>query len=352
LTSFFWSLAADDLYLGSAPIFLDDKYIYFTNKSRGGYGVVLYDLRLRSAKTIFQDSFRIEKMGLHANELICARYDHGEVHYRVTNLINNASEAVAEFNIPSRYAYELLPKSNGIIYLEKICIGDVCYYRIVIDRTSGPEILEDHIVNSVYSGPVVSKDEKYFGFSTVDGTRITDILSARQVIFSEGNLSLYNVDSNNNFLGFSLKESCFFLLNPSSPKTRRIQLPKEFQTRRVYIQTAALSPQATYIAYGIQGEVRGTTADMSLVLQHVDSGVYRTIAKRAKIFAIAWSDIEQYISITGVEKRDLFDIGYMYKMKNTSTQDKEILDTEGKVIFRSSDLRTSASMNEGIKKTG
>jgi hypothetical protein len=340
LFSFFLTLGFDaGFYPGCAPIFWSNKYVLFP--IRKGFRrdrVVLCDVISRTGKIIFQSPVAIKKMTLRDDELICSRYDNGEIQYVAIDLRDRSSRLAAHFSAPS--SYDPLPRTFGVVGIHRICNDETCYHQIVIQTERGSEILEDHIVNNISSGPTISNDEKYFAYSTSSGTHISDIATKKQVFYTDRELSMFHCDCAHNFLAYSYKDGCFSLLSPVTSEERKINLPNGLENDRVHI--AALSPKGNFIAYGVYGRLVGTTADVSLVLQSVHSGSFKILGKRAKVLAIGWSDDEKYISIAGVTRRDLFDVGYLYKMRIASTHDKEVFDAEGNLILHSSSVAISA----------
>lgn len=336
---FLWSLffAFAALYPGCAPIFWDnDRYVlYLKRRGLSRYGVVLYDLLSQTDEIIYQSSLPIEKFRLNNNELLCSRYiKKGEIRYVIINLKDRTIRLASNLTTVHRNSYDLLPKSIGIIACHNICYKEVCDRQIVMITDSDQAVLENYIEDDVRQSPSFSNDEHFFSYSTIKGIYIKNISTKKQLFYPEGESFVYNWDSCGNLLAYSIKNGNFIVLNPLKTQRKEIKLPDEFTNRHVHVMAAAISPKGNFIVYSILGKVKGSAKDILLILQLIHTGEYKVLTKKACIFNIKWSANEKYISLAGVNKRDLFEISYGYKMRNATNHDKEVIDIDGNLIMQ------------------
>ncbi|KAF0145272.1 MAG: hypothetical protein FD156_1103 [Nitrospirae bacterium] len=299
----------------------------------------MYELRSQDYEIVYQSKFPIQKFRLNNNELLCGYYIKGEIRYIIINVKDRTSRSVSSFATVVRNCYALLPTSIGVISYHKLCANAVCHRQIIMTTNSGQEVLENYIEDEMLRSPSFSNDERFFSYSTVKGIYIGIVSTKKQLFFPEGESFVYNWDNNGNMLAYSIKNGNFLVLNPSDSQRKEIKLPNEFANQRVFV--AAISPKGNLIAYSMEKNIRGSAKDIFLVLQSASSNHYKVLAKKARIFDIKWSENEKYLSIAGVDKRDLFDISYGYKMRNATNHDKEIIDIDGNIIMQSSKVRLS-----------
>jgi len=338
--SFLWTLLFGGFFLpGCAPIFWrNDRYLLFLKrKGWKQHCVVFYDLQSQTGKIIYQSRIPFERMILSGNELVCSLYRNGDLHYLRINLNDGSNRIEHLFEASPRHLTTLLPKTVGVLSTRRICVGETCYRQITMTTKTGSEVLEDNILDDDCSALTMSHDERFLSFSTSKDIYINDIATRKQLFFSEGKAIVFNCDYNNNLLAYSYENGYFIILNPITSERKEIKLPDEFVGSPVTV--GAISPQGSFIAYNVYRKLRGTATNTSVVLHSLHSNNYKVLTQMASVYGIGWSENEKYISISGIAKRDLFDIAYMYKMRNSSNHHKEVYDIDGGLIMESSTVK-------------
>lgn len=309
------------------------RYVVFLKRSSlFEHSIVLYDLHSQIGKSLYRSRVPIEKMILRRDELICSYYKKGVFQYLRINLKDGSTHTELLFASPSRAVNILLPKSDGILSIHRICVGETCYHQIVMTTTVGSEVIEGNVADSHCTGLTVSNDERFLGYSGSNGVLVQDLFARTQVFVAEGDFQVYNCAYNGIFLVYSIKNGYFLIVNPNSSESKEMKIPVEFVDGRVFV--ASISPSAKFVVYNVYRRLRGSTADTLVVLQCVHSEDYKVITEMASVYDIGWSENEEFISIAGITKRDLFDFGYLYRMKNPSNHDKAVFDVNGNLIMR------------------
>ena len=321
-----------DLYLPKAPLFWGNKdrfVIYFKKGTRGLYEVVLYDLEEQRAEIIFESKTPIHLFGLrHSEELDLCQYDKGNCHYTVINLKNRKQCSPARYEFPgSRFRDHLLPKTLGFISEETVCADNECFTRFRITTANGTSSAGPQITGRLTSGPSVSLNEDLSAFTDLHNVYVSNLLTGTQVAFPFAETWIYNWSVQNVLLACSQANKCLYLIDGVSQASRRIEVPEAG-----LLQGGAISPGGAYVAYWVLNEDVPHAANAQLFLFSVAENKHYKLMEQAKILDVRWSPHEQYLSVTGIKRCDLFDISYGYKMRNPTVNDKEVIRLDGSTV--------------------
>lgn len=320
---------------GYAPVFLNnDQAILFLKRQHSKYYMMLHELASGDEEIIYASRIPIEQYLLRAkDELVCRSYEKGHNKFAVFELRKNGASLVNHYLLSSysRHVNVLLPKGLGIIQQRRICSYNECSYQLVRTNYEGEQIIENNVDVIDHRSISISDDETYVAFSSNNGIHIDNLLTWQQLSYPCRS-HIFNWDNESNLLTYDIDKKHFLLINPATSGHRVICIPDSLSDRQVGV--AAVSPKGTFIAYHLCSDHHRKKGDGTLVLLATRSLDYNLLSPWALVFDIKWSHNENYISVAGVKKRDLLDITYTHKMRNTASHDKEIVDREGVMILR------------------
>jgi hypothetical protein len=244
-------------------------------------------------------------------------------------IISQTTQESLDVGAISGYCYALLPQ-GGFIAAERICSEDMCIHQLYKVSDSGRHLLTT-VQDFIYRLSI-STDERFMAYATEHELSIHHLVSGEQLLCREGRFVVHNWDKQGTLLVYSEKHDHFLRFNPRTSEENIFSIPLEFQRYKRF-RIAKLSPQGNFFIHIVyEGGLQGSW-DKILILQSTQHEEYRVLFKLANIFDIGWSDNEQYISIAGIHKRDVFDIVYGYKIQNRVTLDKLIIGIhEGDVL--------------------
>lgn len=322
-----WSLGFREYSLPKAPLFWgsNDRFVIYLKKATQGlYGVVLHDLEEEHAETIFESSRLVHAFGLRQpDELDLCRYDKGNCHYTMINLKsrNNYSPAQYDF-LGALFNDHLLPKTLGFISEEIVCADNECFTRFRITTANGTSSAGPRITGRLTSGPSVSLNEDLLAFADREHVYVSNLFTGRQVSFPFAETEICNWSVQNVLLVCSRANRSLYLIDGVSQDAQRIEV-----SEAGIIQRGAISPSGAYVAYWILNK-----DGARLFLVSVSENKHYELMQRAKILDVRWSQHEHYLSVSGVKRRDLFDISYGYKMRNSTVSDKEVIRLDGTTV--------------------
>ena len=330
---FFWSVIFGGLYPGCAPIFINgDRFVLYLKRLRLKYCVIKYDIVNNIEQIIYVSRIPVEQYRLRSdNVLACYSYSADGIKYieiKPDEVIDNMFINEYTLNTSSRRNV-ICPYNVCIISIQRICADSNCYYQIFKTTTLGKEIIESNLINFVVDMSV-SNDGRFVAFSTKNGIYINDIMIGKQLFFEMQNPKIYNWDDNSNLLIYYEANGEFVILDAISSKRKVHNIPDEYNN----VFNASISPKGNYIAYYYYSKHSISESDRLVLLMSTKKSDYKILLGMAKVFAIDWSSNERYVSIAGVNERDMFDISYNYKMRNATNHDKVVVNINDGSIVR------------------
>jgi hypothetical protein len=326
---FIWSMTVGGLYVGCAPKFWgNDRYVLFQKRCKGSYCIMRLELSSKCTEILLTSKHPIEYFVIFGNTLVTYAYLREKWACTVIDLLS-LSRQETELPAPTRYRDVFLPNSVGLISKERICAKEFCINRLVRIDEHGVELLENNI-DLLICDITMSSDGKYFAYATTTGIRIIDSTSAKEISYPGKDLRIFNFDGKNQLLASDATNKRLLVFNPQEKQPAIIEPPPDHRTKSIW--KAAISPSGGMVVYQLLGNMPGVQGDSPIFLYSVTAEKHRKIADKVRIFGITWSESEKYIAFAGVNRRDIFDIVYGYKMRNATYNDKDVIDTSGNLI--------------------
>jgi hypothetical protein len=326
-----WNFAFGGFYVGCPPIFWDkDRFVLFLKETKSKFCLIRHDLKSHKEEVIFESKLPIEHFGLHGSELKCHVYYENEWRCNIVDL-HNLSNTVRVLPGESRFGRIFLPESIGFIKLNRIYSDSGCFNQIIKVTESTEEILENNLDDFAYDISI-SRDERYLAYSTKLGIYVIELATGKQEFYQSGKSRIYNWNTSNELLGYDGNKRLLLVINPNKAGPEAIELPYHLRNKTVW--KASISPSGKAIVYQALGRKPGAKGDGPIILYSLLSQEHGIISDKVTVYGIEWAENEELISIAGVNKRDLFDISYGYKMRNATYHDKEIIDIDGNLITR------------------
>lgn len=314
---------------GRPPIFggEHDRFV-FALKRLGArrYGLIQYDLERRSSEILFECRMPIHEFGFrHASELEVCSYVKGAWIYRVINLREPKREPTIFPKLPGFLNTDrLMPKTIGFISTKVECSEDTCWTQFYTTTPDGIFALGQSIPGPLYSGPCLSQDEDLLAYADEEQIVVRNLRTHNEAAFPFGQSLVCNWSNNQVLLACSRKSMGLVLIHGLNQEARLIAIP-EAQC----LIGGVLSPSGKYVAYWTANAELGEAQPVILSLFSVVENKHYRLARRGMILGVRWSPGERYLSVVGIKRRDLFDIGYALAMPNAYTHDKAIIKLDG-----------------------
>lgn len=326
-----WGRYPGWFYPSCAPVFFgeSDRFVlYLKRLSWNEYAMMRLDLTQAESDVLYKSKLPIHTFELRSNELALGSYMNGNISYTMFSLDKLEMLTTTRVIRSTIFKEKLMPKTFGFISCNVTCTDNECFTEFRAVTPEGSVLIGPRHPGRVLEDPCLSNDEQLLAFSYEGNVYISNLVTGKQTMVSLGKHRVSNWSHTHVLLACNVEKNTLVLIDANDAAEHQIELPAS----DAKLRNGVLSPSGRYVVYwGITNALEATQGTY-LACYSVNQESHSMLGRWAMIRDVHWSPTERYLSVSGVRRRDIFEIELGRKMRNAYTHDKEIISLDGRHV--------------------